>query len=163
VATDGGRIDLIGGTLGFGSTIAGQNERRDVSAPASPVKAVIVNANDELLHAIGEIARGAGFAVITAKPAEIGAGTAGRQQFLRNHGARVVVLDISPPYRENWAAYSDLRYAEMISGSWRQFVATTADKRALENEAGPTSAIEAAPGRLDQQALTEALQRAILV
>jgi hypothetical protein len=134
-----------------------------VSAQTSPVTAVVINADGELLQAIAQIAEDAGFQVVKAVPEEGGATPRAIQEFLRAHDARVVVYDVVPPLREHWTMLQELRYAEMISGSWRQFVITTPDKKALDAVVGSHAAIEATSGLLDRSALAQALQRAILV
>lgn len=124
---------------------------------------MVINADDGTRRTISEIAEASGFRAVTARPEEAGATAQALQLFLREHEARVVVYDVVAPLQQSWMTLKDLRYAEMISGSWRQYVITTADKAALERAVGATAAIEAAGGRLDRGALAQALQRAILV
>jgi len=124
---------------------------------------VVINADDDARRAIGAIAEAAGFRAVTARPEEAGGTPRAIQQFLRDHDARVVVYDVAAPLRQSWTTLQDLRYAEMISGSWRQFVITTRDQAALAEEVGPTAAIQVAGDRLDRAEIAQALQRAILV
>lgn len=127
------------------------------------VKVVVINANDTLRRPLGESVEAAGFETVTAHPDEAGRTPQAMQEFFRRHGARVVVYDIAPPYAENWALFNDVRYAEMISGSWRQFVPTTASKRALEEQVGPTGAIELAGSGFEREGIVQAVQRGVLV
>ena len=133
-----------------------------MSANPNPPTVAIINQNVELRRAIAEIAEGSGFRAIGASPDEAGATTDAVQRFLRQHDARVVVYDVAAPLRESWAALNALRYAEMISGSWRQFVVTTADEAALAGAVGAGGAIGTTRG-LDRAALARALERAVLV
>jgi hypothetical protein len=134
-----------------------------VSAQTSPVTAVVLNGNAALLQTIGEIAESAGFHVVRARPDQVGATPRAIQEFLRANDARVVVYDVAPPLGNSWSILQELRYAEMISGSWRQFVVTTGDKAALNAVVGTNGAMQAIPDALDHGAIGQALQRAILV
>lgn len=145
--------------------IKGDEEERQakVSQEANRVKVVVINSNDNILRLLGEIVRAAGFDAISVHADEVGRSVPAMQEFLRRHSARVVVYDVSPPYPENWALLNELRYAEMMSGSWRQYVITTPNKQALDEHVGRTGAIELVGDQVDREAIARAVQRGVLV
>jgi Fe2+ transport system protein FeoA len=134
-----------------------------MSESENRVRVVAINSREDLLQILREIGEAAGFDIVTAKPGELGDDPIEIQEFLRRHNARVVVYEVVPPYRDSWDLLRRLRQAEMVSGSWRQYVITSPSKAELEREVGPTRAIEVKSGEVDRQALTEAIRRGVLV
>lgn len=124
---------------------------------------VVINANDAVAQRIKDTVEAEGFTAVTARPEAAGSTPAEIQAFLRRHNARVVVFDIADPYGANWRLAQNLRYNEMISGSWRQVVVTTEDKQALEGQLGPTAALEVNAATFDPIAVLAAVNRAVLV
>jgi hypothetical protein len=127
------------------------------------IRAVAINSQNDLLQSLREIGDEAGFEVVTARPNELGDDPLEIQEFLRRHNARVVVYDVAEPYAESWDQLRRLRQAEMVSGSWRQYVITTRNKSELDAEVGSNRAIELRPELIDRTALAEAMRRGVLV
>jgi CheY-like chemotaxis protein len=129
-----------------------------------PRVVVIINANDRLANRVKQVVEAAGFAALNAQPSQVGSAAPDIQQFLRRQNARVVVFDVADPYMANWRLAESLRYNEMISGSWRQVVVTTADKQALDAQVvSSTNALELNEKNFDAAAVLDAVNRAVLV
>ena len=150
-------------TVAENAETTGTKREKGVSEGANPITVVAISANDANLQLLDEVVRQAGFDVVTARAADVGRSIPAIQDFLRRHNARVVVYEVAPPYAESWRLLNELRYAEMMSGSWRQYVITTPDKRALEEQVGHTGTIELDGGRGDRATLTLSVQRGVLV
>jgi DNA-binding response OmpR family regulator len=134
-----------------------------MSASGARLRVIVISSDDELLGLLRRIGEDAGSDVLTARVDEIGADPKAIQEFLRRHDPKVVVYDVSPPYAENWTLFRRVREAELLSGSRRQFVVTTPNKRALEEQVGATRAIQLTGDQADRQAIGEAIRRGMLV
>lgn len=134
---------------------------RSMTEATNPSTIVVINSNDDLLRLLGEVVLAAGFAVITVHADEVGRTAEAIQELIRRHDPKVVLVDISPPYRANWALFSSVRDAEELARSGRQFVVTTPNRAALERFVGPTSAIELVGEAEDRAVIAEALRRAV--
>ena len=62
------------------------------------------------------------------------------RRFLSEHDPRVVVVDISPPFRRNWAWLKRARASGVLDE--RAVILTTPHKRLLEMEVGHTGALD---------------------
>jgi CheY-like chemotaxis protein len=135
--------------------------RRSMTEATNPFTIVVINSNDDLLRLLGEVVQAASFAAVTVHADEVGRTTEAIQDFLHRHDPKVVLYDISPPYRANWSLFSSVRDAERLHGSGRQFIVTTPNRAALERFVGSTSAIELVGEEEDRAVIAEELRRAV--
>jgi DNA-binding response OmpR family regulator len=71
------------------------------------------------------------------------------QKYLDQHNPEVVIVDISPPYDENWAFFTTIRDAAVMHG--RGVVLTTTNKHQLDELIGEDShALEVVGAPLDR-------------
>lgn len=81
-------------------------------------------------------------------------------QFLAAHEPRVVIFDISPPYKQNWAFFKTLRDNSAMKG--RGMVLTTTNKNRLDEVAGSDSdAFEIVGKPYDLNQITAAIMGAL--
>jgi DNA-binding response OmpR family regulator len=81
-------------------------------------------------------------------------------RYLDTHEPDLVIFDISPPYKANWAFFKTVRESRAMEG--RGVVLTTTNRKRLHEAAGPESEaldIVGKPYDLDQ--LTIAIQAAL--
>jgi DNA-binding NtrC family response regulator len=77
--------------------------------------------------------------------------------FLQEHNPSVIVLDIAPPYEENWNFFQLMKDTQAASG--RQFVLTTTNKKILEGLVGKTHTIELVGKPFDLDEIVKAVQK----
>jgi CheY-like chemotaxis protein len=123
-------------------------------------RVMVINASADLLQLLGATVEEAGFEAILLTPGELGKDVPTVQQLLRRHNPKVVVYDVSAPYPANWSLFCDLRDAERLDGSGRQFIATTPNKQALEERIGATAAIELVGDHVNRTAIARVISRA---
>ncbi len=67
------------------------------------------------------------------------------------------MLDIAPPYEENWNFFQLMKNSQAARG--RQFVLTTTNKKILEDLVGKTSTIELVGKPFDLDEIVKAVQK----
>jgi DNA-binding response OmpR family regulator len=81
------------------------------------------------------------------------------RKYLELHNPEVVIVDLSPPYEENWAFFTTMRDAPEIKA--RGIVVLTTSKRRLDELAGEDSrAFEVVGGHLDAALILSAIKAA---
>ncbi|HEX6479895.1 MAG TPA: hypothetical protein VF043_13710 [Ktedonobacteraceae bacterium] len=128
------------------------------SAPQPNVVAII-NSNEDVVEAIRLILGDAGFVTIGAHLVDFKKGRRDLVAFLQEHDPRVIVLDIAPPYEENWNFFQLMKNSQAAKG--RHFVLTTTNKKILEDLVGKTSTIELVGKPFDLDEIVEAVQKMI--
>src|ERR1700737_505266 len=78
------------------------------------------------IHCLG----GAHFAALKRGKIDFG-------QYLAQHNPQVVIVDLSPPYEENWAFFKTMRDSDAMQG--RGLVLTTTNKMRLDEVLGDNS------------------------
>jgi len=139
--------------------------RRSVGSPrrpranAQPVVAV-VNTNDDLVQALRSRLIDEGVSVVPLHIRDVKSGRSDFGAFLTAHDPAVVIYDIAIPYDDNWTFFKTLRrLPESID---RRFVITTVNKRVMEQQVGPTDAVELIGGHADDfEPLVEVLRRSL--
>jgi DNA-binding NtrC family response regulator len=126
------------------------------SAPEPNVVAII-NSNEDVVEAIRLILGDAGFVTIGAHLVDFKKGRRDLVAFLQEHDPRVIVLDIAPPYEENWNFFQLMKNSQAARG--RQFVLTTTNKKILEDLVGKTSTIELVGKPFDLDEIVKAVQK----
>jgi DNA-binding response OmpR family regulator len=126
-------------------------------------KVVLFNANRDTAEMVSQMLRGSGFdSLIDCHFADVKNGLVDFGRFLQRHDPAVVIVDISPPYDENWQFFQTMRHHQAMTG--RGLVVTTPNKERLDETVGRSSeAIEIVgkPYDLDQikRAIETALRR----
>jgi DNA-binding response OmpR family regulator len=79
--------------------------------------------------------------------------------FVSQHGADVVIFDVSLPYDENWQHFEEFK--KILDGRKVPVVLTTTNKRALTAMIGTTDALEIVGKPFDLDQLASAVRDAI--
>jgi DNA-binding response OmpR family regulator len=123
----------------------------------------VFNASEDTVAFVRLFFEGQGFRVVTQSwPAYDPLRAEVADAFVSQHGADVVIFDVSLPYDENWQHFED--FQRMLDGRRVPVVLTTTNERALKAMIGATEAIEIVgkPYDLDQlaSAVRTAMERA---
>ena len=79
--------------------------------------------------------------------------------FVSQHGADVVIFDVSLPYEENWQHFQ--AFKKLVDGRQVAVVVTTTNKRALMEMIGVADALEIVGKPLDLDQLASAVRNAM--
>ena len=102
---------------------------------------------------------GASQSLITCSFAALKRGIIDFRKYLEQHNPEVVIIDLSPPYAENWAFFATMRDAAAMHG--RGVVLTTTSKTRLDELIGEDShAIEVVGVSLDRALILEEIHAA---
>jgi len=108
------------------------------TAAAKPVIALF-NASDDTVEMVRRMLDASGFnTLIGCHFSDLKKGVIDFGRYMRTHRPQVVVFDISPPYKENWAFYKTLRDGKDMRGLG--LVLTTTNKDRLDEAVGKDSA-----------------------
>jgi DNA-binding NtrC family response regulator len=134
-----------------------EKERKSMTSGAEPNVVAIINSNEDVVEALRLILGDAGFVTIGAHLVDFKKGRRDLVAFLQEHDPRVIVLDIAPPYEENWNFFQLMKNSQAARG--RQFVLTTTNKKILEDLVGKTSTIELVGKPFDLDEIVKAVQK----
>ena len=102
---------------------------------------------------------GASQSLICCPFADLKRGITDFRKYLELHNPEVVIVDISPPYAENWAFFTTMRDAGAMQG--RGLVVTTTSKRQLDELLGEDShAFEVVGAHMDLALILEEIKAA---
>lgn len=126
------------------------------SAARLPVVALF-NASDDTVEMVERMLDHAGVhCLVNCRFADLRKGVVDFGAYLRAHEPDVVIVDISPPYEQNWAFFRTLRDDAAMSG--RGLVLTTTNKDRLDEVVGHDSlAIEVVGKPYDLQQIMTAI------
>jgi DNA-binding response OmpR family regulator len=136
--------------------------KQAVSTPTRQVVALF-NASDDTVEMVQRMLDASGFhCLVGCHFTDLKKGTIDFARFLGEHEPQVVIIDISPPYKENWDFFKTLRDGKAMEG--RGLVLTTTNKERLDETVGRDSEafeIVGKPYDLDQikGAMHAALER----
>jgi CheY-like chemotaxis protein len=120
----------------------------------------IANTSDDIIELLRLAFERAGWTTATIHLPDVKAGRASFEEFLRVHEPAGLVIDISPPYEENWRFVAQLRKLPAMRG--RTVVITTTNVRHLARLSGEeTGAIEIVGKPNDIEAVVDAMRRAL--
>jgi DNA-binding response OmpR family regulator len=134
--------------------------------PVKPVKPVVAlfNASDDTVEMVRRMLDASDFScLVGCHFSDLKKGRIDFARYLAEHQPEVVIIDVSPPYAENWQFLTTLRESNAMNG--RGLVVTTTNKSRLDETAGRDSEaleIVGKPYDLDQikLAIHAALARA---
>ena len=102
---------------------------------------------------------GASQSLLCCPLADLKRGITDFRKYLDQHNPEVVIVDLSPPYYENWAFFETMRDAAAMQG--RGIVLTTTSKTELDQLIGEDShAIEIVGEPLDRALILEEIRAA---
>ena len=107
------------------------------NSPAATVVALF-NASDDTVEMVQRMLGAANvLCLVNCRFADLRKGVVDFGSYLREHDPHVVVVDISPPYEQNWAFFRTLRDDPAMTG--RGLVLTTTNKNRLDELVGSDS------------------------
>lgn len=105
---------------------------------------------------------GASQSLLRVPLADLKRGITDFRKYLDQHNPEVVIVDLSPPYEENWAFFTTMRDAAAMQG--RGIVLTTTSKQRLDEVIGEDShAFEVVGTHLDHALILEEIKVATLL
>jgi DNA-binding response OmpR family regulator len=128
-----------------------------MTSTPEPNVVAIINSNEDIVEAIRLILGDAGFVTVGAHLVDFKKGRQDLVAFLQENNPRVIVLDIAPPYEENWNFFQLIK--NTLAAEGRQFVLTTTNKKILEDLVGKTSTIELVGKPFDLDEIVKAVQK----
>ncbi|MES1255680.1 MAG: hypothetical protein ABUS56_08730 [Acidobacteriota bacterium] len=112
-----------------------------MNAPAPPTAKSVValfNSSDDTVEMVRRMLEASGFAtLIGCRLADLKKGRVDFERYMALHQPQVVVVDISPPYAQNWAFFKTIRDSMAMKG--RGLVLTTTSKDRLDETVGRDS------------------------
>ncbi len=128
-----------------------------MSSAPEPNVVAIINSNEDVVEAIRLILGDAGFVTVGAHLVDFKKGRQDLVAFLQEHNPKVIVLDIAPPYEENWNFFQLMKNSEVVKS--REFVLTTTNRKVLEELVGKTVSIELVGKPFDLDEIVKAVQK----
>lgn len=110
------------------------------SAPNLPPVVAILNGSDDIVEAMAEVLRDAGYNVVTALIPAIKKGKEDFVEFMKRHDPRVIIYDVPPPYEESMTFLRLLLDTHSIDD--RCVILTTTNKKALLEITGTEAEVE---------------------
>jgi DNA-binding response OmpR family regulator len=130
-----------------------------MNQPAEPPVIAVINSSEEVVTMLRELFEEEGFRTVAGHIPEIRRGEEDLIAFFEQHDPAVVVWDIALPYEENWTFFRLVQNTRAAQG--RSFILTTTNRRALEDVAGDTGAIEVVGKPFDLEEILSAVRRAL--
>jgi DNA-binding response OmpR family regulator len=129
----------------------------------TPTKHVVAlfNASDDTVEMVQRMLDASGFdCLVGCHFSDLKKGAIDFVRYVDKYEPEVVIFDISPPYKENWAFFTTLRDGKAMEG--RGLVLTTTNKERLDETAGKDSeAFEVVGKPYDLDQITVAIHAAL--
>ena len=137
-------------------TSVSESEARRVGRPV----VALFNASDDTVEMVQRMLDASGIhCLVNGKFADLRKGIVDFPAYLREHNPDVVIIDISPPYEQNWAFFRTLRDDDAMRN--RGLVLTTTNKDRLDEVVGQDSqAIEVVGKPYDVRQIMTAISAA---
>jgi hypothetical protein len=142
----------------------GQRWDGEVSVETQLGTVVLFEASDDTVAMMQTLLleAGANQSLLRCPFADLKRGITDFRKYLDQHNPEVVIVDLSPPYDENWAFFATMRDAAAMEG--RGIVLTTTSKQRLDEAIGEDShAIEVVGADLDHALILEEIKVATLL
>lgn len=108
--------------------------------PEKKIVIGLINSNAEILEVLSLAFQMEGFKTVTAHLQTFKENPKKYTQFLKRHKPKVLVIDVPPPYEENWGYAKKMKDTEITKTIG--FVFTSTNKQRLEELVGKTEVIE---------------------
>jgi DNA-binding response OmpR family regulator len=143
------------------SRTVGKEAHAVAGSPAAPPTVALFNASDDTVEMVQRMLDASGVhCLVNCRFADLRKGVIDFAQYLCEHDPHVVIIDISPPYEQNWAFFRTLRDDYAMLG--RGLVLTTTNKNRLDEGVGHDSlAIEVVGKPYDLQQVMTAITGAL--
>ncbi len=128
-----------------------------MTSQATIATVAIMNSSEDIVEAIQLLLDEAGFHAVGAQVADFKKGRRDFIAFCHEHHPQVIIIDIAPPYEENWTFFQVLKNTQAAEG--REFVLTTTNKDLLEKFVGKTEAIEIIGKPYDLEEIVTAVKK----
>ena len=119
----------------------------------------VINSNEDIIELLRLLLEDEGFHAVGEHLVSFKKGRADFAAFCQEHQPEVFVLDIAPPYEENWTFFNLLRDSKAAEGI--PFVLTTTNKDVLEKFVGQTDTIEIIGKPFDIEEVVKAVKTAL--
>jgi CheY-like chemotaxis protein len=120
----------------------------------------IANTSEDIIELLRLAFERAGWTTAAIHLPDVKAGRVSFEEFLRRHDPAGLVIDIAPPYDDNWRFVAQLRALDIMRR--RAVVITTTNVRHLTRLSGEeTGAIEIVGKPNDIEAVVDAMRRAL--
>jgi CheY-like chemotaxis protein len=91
----------------------------------------VINTSPDVVDMLRMTLEHAGIAVVSAMTWQVREGAVDLERFMAQHGPRVVVYDISPPYANNWLLFEHIRSMPVMTDI--QFILTSTNAKQVEH------------------------------
>ena len=99
----------------------------------------VINSTPDVIDMLRIAFEQAGIVVVSALSHEIREGEVDIEAFVRQHGPRVVIYDIAPPYAANWRLFEHIRSLPAMID--RTFVLTSTNPERVRQLCGTTDTV----------------------
>jgi len=98
------------------------------------VTVAIVNTTPDAVEMLRDVLTTAGFVAVSCYTHDIRAGKIDFEAFMRQHGPRVIVYDLAPPYGANFRLFEHVRSMQAVENS--RFVLTSVNPKNVASLVG---------------------------
>lgn len=125
-------------------------------------KVAVINSNEDVVEAIQLALNTAGYETVGAHLVDFKRGRKDIFEFVRIEAPDAIVLDIAPPYEENWRYYELLKSSDKLGGI--SFILTTTNiallKKAIDSKSAD-AAVEIMGKPFDIDAIRKKVRKAL--
>lgn len=119
----------------------------------------VINSDEDIVETLRLLLEEEGYHAVGELLGNFKEGRVDFAAFCQQHQPEVIILDIPPPYKENWTFFHHLKDSKAAEG--RQFLLTTTNKGVLEQVVGKTEAFEMIGKPFDLDELITAVKNAL--
>ena len=127
---------------------------------SAPPVVAIFNTSPDTIEMLRLVLEPVGYVVIGAYTYEIRDGEVDVEAMVKQHGPRLIIYDVAPPYERNWRLFEHISRMPALKGI--SFLITTTNLRQVREMAGPDREIYEIVGKpYDLGLIVEAVKEAI--
>lgn len=119
----------------------------------------VINSSEEIIEGLQVLLTEEGYPSVSGHVVSFKKGKEDFIKFLKQNNPQAIIIDIAPPYEENWNFFNLLRNLKQSEG--RAFVITTTNKKVLEDLVGPTKAFEIVGKPFDLKEIVNAIDESV--